>query len=163
MPENVTARIEVVEIDNVRLVVKPWGWERWIADGSPTFPYALKEIFITAPYKSSVQVHRKKQETNYVQAGRGVLHYATEPLDVDALAEGKYSSGDLDRIVEGLKRRELLPGTVFHVFPGFVHRVEAIEDLTMVEASSTELDDVYRLRDDTSRGHGRIDSEHKAL
>ena len=44
--------------------------------------------------------------------------------------------------------------------PGQIHRVVADTDLVFIEASTKELDDVIRLADDASRGHGKIDSEH---
>ena len=34
-------------------------------------------------------------------------------------------------------------------------------DLKMVESSTLHLDDVFRISDDSGRGHGKIDSEHK--
>ena len=55
----------------------------------------------------------------------------------------------------------LEPNVVFHVKPGYVHRVIAITDLEFIETSTTELDDVYRLQDDFGRTHGRISYEHE--
>ncbi len=49
---------------------------------------------------------------------------------------------------------------VFHVKPGIIHRVEAIEDLTLIESSTIELDDVYRIHDEWKRHDGKIESEH---
>ena len=31
----------------------------------------------------------------------------------------------------------------------------------MIEASTLDLDDVYRIKDDFSRTHGKIEDEHK--
>ena len=154
-------QVRILEMPQVKLVDKPWGWERWIADGSPTFRYALKELFIKAPHKTSIQVHKDKQETNYIQRGRGILHYSLAPIDVEAYLRGRYTEDELSEMINSLERRELLPGTVFHIFPEFIHRVEAVEDLLMIESSTIELDDVVRLKDDAGRGHGRIASEHK--
>jgi mannose-6-phosphate isomerase len=39
------------------------------------------------------------------------------------------------------------PGTTFHFRPGTVHRVTALEDTTILEVSTPELDDVVRLED----------------
>ncbi len=156
-----SVQIQVLGLSDVRQVDKPWGWERWIADGSPVFPYALKEIFIKAPHRSSLQVHRQKQETNYVQKGRGMLYYSKATVDVAGLESGHYTEEELRELVSSLERQELLSGTVFHIFPGFIHRVEALEDLSMIEASTIELDDVIRLQDDTGRGSGRIEAEHR--
>ena len=37
--------IKITNIDDIKKISKPWGYEKWIADGSPDFNYALKEIF----------------------------------------------------------------------------------------------------------------------
>ena len=50
---------------------------------------------------------------------------------------------------------------MFNVTPGHVHRVIATTDLEFMETSTTELDDVIRLQDDTGRTHGRISHEHE--
>jgi hypothetical protein len=55
---------------------------------------------------------------------------------------------------------KLIPELVFHITPGYVHRVIATTDLEFIESSTTELDDVIRLQDDNGRTHGRINSEH---
>jgi quercetin dioxygenase-like cupin family protein len=39
------------------------------------------------------------------------------------------------------------PGSAFHYTPGTVHRVTAIEDTTILEVSTPQLDDVVRLED----------------
>jgi quercetin dioxygenase-like cupin family protein len=41
----------------------------------------------------------------------------------------------------------VLPGERFHVTPGTVHRMTAIEDCDVIEVSTPELDDVVRLED----------------
>jgi quercetin dioxygenase-like cupin family protein len=38
-------------------------------------------------------------------------------------------------------------GAAFHYAPGTVHRVTAIEDTTILEVSTPQLDDVVRLED----------------
>ncbi len=63
--------IKILDISNIRTVTKPWGYEKWIADGSPDFKYALKEILFRANFKSSIQFHEFKEETNYKTQGSG--------------------------------------------------------------------------------------------
>ena len=152
--------IEIVQIEGVKTVSKPWGEEKWIADGHPKFPYAFKRITLKAGHRSSLQFHEKKQETNYILAGSGVLHYSDVPIDVTRYIAGEYTDGEIASIIDSVEQIPLQPGMIFHVFPGFVHRVEAMTDLVQVETSTIELDDVYRLADDTLRQDGRIDSEH---
>ena len=42
---------------------------------------------------------------------------------------------------------EMKPGDSIHVLPKTVHRMTAIEDCDVLEASTPELDDVVRLED----------------
>ena len=115
----------------MKLVNKPWGYEKWITEGR----YVFKEIFIRGGCKSSLQYHDIKEETNYVIRGLGILYKDNSKLD-------------------------LVPETFFHILPKEVHRVEAVTDLLMVEASTPEVNDIVRLQDDWQRGDGRIESEH---
>ena len=71
------------------------------------------------------------------------------------------SSIQFHEIKDGLISHKLSSGSVFHVKPGFVHRVISTNDLKMVETSTLHLDDVFRIFDESGRGHGKIDSEHK--
>ena len=43
------------------------------------------------------------------------------------------------------------PGAAFHFPPGTVHRVKAVEDTTIIEVSTPQLDDIVRLEDDYGR------------
>ena len=153
-------QIKVTTINEVQIVNKPWGWEKWIADGGSASPYVLKEIYIKASCKTSLQFHKFKRETSYVQKGRGLLHYSELPIDADKFINGIYTKSEIQTFVSSVKTKELIPGSVFHVFPGLIHRVEAIEDLLIIESSTVEVEDVLRLQDDTNRSHGRIESEH---
>ena len=152
--------LEIKTMEQVKKINKPWGYEKWIADGSPDFKYALKEILFRANFKSSIQFHEFKEETNYIQKGKGVLHYSSVPIDIKKFRHGKYSEGEIDEIISNLQKQELTPGMVFHVKPGIIHRVEAVEDLTLIESSTIELDDVYRINDEWQRHDGKIESEH---
>lgn len=143
----------------VKTVNKPWGHELWISDGT-AMPYALKRILFRAGNKTSLQVHKFKYETNYVLYGSGRLLLSKEFFDVDAYQLGKMTDQEIDNHLAAMESIDLVPGTVFHVTPGHLHRVIADTDLTFMEASSTELDDVIRLQDDTGRTDGRINSEH---
>jgi len=150
----------IKEIDEVKKVSKPWGFEKWIAEGSPNFKYALKEIFFKANYKTSIQFHEFKEETNYVQKGKGVFYFSLEEIDIDKFKNQNYSQKDLEDIVNKMQKQVLEPGIVIHIKPRTVHRVESIEDLTIIETSTVELDDVFRLNDEWGREHGKIDEEH---
>lgn len=152
--------IAITKMDNVRLIKKPWGSEKWIADGKPNFNYALKEIFLKAGSKSSLQFHKKKEESNYILTGTCLLHKSDLEIDPERFEKQEYTDGELAEFINSVSTEKLGPGDIFHVKPKFIHRVEALTDLTMIESSTVELDDVYRLKDDTNRGHGKIESEH---
>jgi len=113
-----------------RRIDKPWGYE--ILFGL-TDRYAGKVIVVRAGEALSYQYHERKEETLYVHAGRLRLR-----LD---LGDGEHE-------------RELGPGEVIHLPPGARHRAEALEEVTLFEVSTPELDDVVRLEDRYGRAHG---------
>ena len=87
-----------------------------------------KVLFVAAGQSLSLQYHERKDESWYVQAGRAKLELG--------------SSGEavLNEVAIG-------PGEAFHYPPGTVHRVTALEDTTILEVSTPDLDDVVRLAD----------------
>jgi mannose-6-phosphate isomerase len=111
-----------------RYVDKPWGGELWFAH---TDRYAGKLLHVKAGRRLSVQYHATKDESSYLLSGRIVL--------------SRGPSADL------LVETELEPGGVWRNEPGSVHSVEALEDSTIIEVSTPELDDVVRLADDYGR------------
>ena len=114
----------------VKTVEKPWGREIWIAH---TDRYALKIIEFNKGSRSSLQYHDKKIEHIYVDAG---ILKAEEEID-GALVETLY-----------------YPGDVIYNPAGKKHRVEAVEDVRLIEVSTPELDDVIRVEDDYGRQPG---------
>ena len=55
---------------------------------------------------------------------------------------------ELGEVGESVLKEEVIgPGAAFHYPPGTVHRVTAIEDTTILEVSTPQLDDVVRLED----------------
>lgn len=145
-----------------KIVSKPWGSEEWISDGT-TMPYALKRILFKAGNRTSLQVHKFKYETNYVLTGRGTLLISDKFFDVDRYLAKDMSQEEVQNYIDSMRTVSLSAGVIFHVTPGHLHRVVAApnEDLVFMEASSTELDDVIRLLDDTHRPDGKIESEHR--
>jgi mannose-6-phosphate isomerase len=109
----------------IRRVQKPWGYELiWAL----TDVYCGKVLFVQAGASLSLQFHKEKDESWYVQSGRAKLEL------------GDVGQGVLDEEVIG-------PGAAFHYVPGTIHRVTAIEDTTILEVSTPHLDDVVRLED----------------
>ena len=111
----------------VKIVEKPWGREIWIAH---TDKYALKIIEFKRGSRSSLQFHKNKEEHIYVDSG---ILKAEEEID------GK------------LVVREYGPGDVIANPPLKKHRIEALEDVRLIEVSTPELDDVVRVEDDYGR------------
>ena len=140
--------MKVFKNSELKKVSKPWGHELWINGEHPG--YALKEIFIKAGNKTSLQYHRKKRETNVLVSGSIKLHYR----ESDKTPIDQVSSKDI-------AAQELRASTVIDVFPNHLHRIEAVTDATLYEVSTPHLDDVVRVSDDTGRGNGRIEAEHK--
>jgi mannose-6-phosphate isomerase len=114
--------------DLPRYVDKPWGGELWFAH---TDRYAGKLLHVRAGERLSVQYHAAKDESSLLLCGRLVLRRGPS--------------------AESLVETELEPGGVWRNEPGQVHTVEALEDSTIVEVSTPELDDVVRLSDDYGR------------
>ena len=102
-----------------KIVDKPWGREVWYAHNDR---YAGKILEVEEGHQLSLQKHRVKHETLYLQSGRVRLEL-----------------GDEEFVWEPGQRIEIAPETV--------HRMEALEDSVMLEVSSPELDDVVRLED----------------
>lgn len=112
-----------------RRVEKPWGWELiWAA----TDDYVGKLLFVKAGHALSLQFHRLKDESWFVQEGRAELEI------------GAPGAALIDSEVVG-------PGASFHLPPGTVHRVTALEDTLLLEVSTPHLDDVVRLEDQYGR------------
>jgi mannose-6-phosphate isomerase len=108
-----------------RRVEKPWGWELIWADAEA---YVGKILFVRAGHSLSLQFHREKDESWYVQSGRAKL--------------------ELGRSGDPVLNEEIIQaGATFRFRPGTVHRVTALEDTTIVEVSTPHLDDVVRLED----------------
>jgi hypothetical protein len=152
--------IEIKKLSEIKKVKKPWGYELWMADKSNS-KFALKKIFIKAPYQSSIQFHEQKEESIFISSGKGKLHYSDDPIDISKFKIGNYSQNEINEIIKNLKIINLEPGHSINVKTGFVHSIEATEDITIFEASTLELEDVYRLNDKYGRSHGHIESEHK--
>ena len=108
-----------------RKVEKPWGWELIWAHADA---YVGKVLFVRAGHSLSLQFHREKDESWYVQSGRAKLELG--------------SAGD-----PVLNEEVISEGDAFHYRPGTVHRVTALEDTTILEVSTPHLDDVVRLED----------------
>ena len=108
----------------VKRVEKPWGHELLWAH---TDRYVGKILHIRAGESLSLQYHEQKDETLHVLRGELVFRVG---------AEG-----------EPLREVALRQGMSYRIVPGTRHRLEAVTDCDLLEASTPELDDVIRLED----------------
>ena len=114
-----------------RRVEKPWGYELIWAD---TERYVGKLLFVRAGQALSLQYHERKDEAWLVQSGRASLELGT--------------FGDKSSMhTVSMHTVEIGPGDAFRYRPRMVHRITAIEDTTILEVSTPDLDDVVRLED----------------
>ena len=111
-----------------RKVEKPWGYELLFAI---TPAYAGKLIFVKKGHRLSLQYHKEKDETLYIHQGTALIEVEAED----------------GRMVVS----EVSGGYCFRVPAGTKHRLKAIEDITIFEVSTPELDDVVRVEDDYGR------------
>lgn len=139
-PYAVTPGIRVQTFPDVKNVVKRWGQERWLHEQDS--PFGFKVVRIKAGYRTSLQYHERKRETYFILAGTAVLHFR---------AAADASSQTI----------AFPAGSVAHVDPGAVHRVAAVTDVILVEASTyDDGSDNVRVEDDYGRADGRIAEEH---
>jgi mannose-6-phosphate isomerase-like protein (cupin superfamily) len=109
----------------VTKVEKPWGHELiWAL----TETYCGKVLFVKAGAALSLQFHNEKDESWLVQSGRARL--------------------ELGEVGQQVLHEEVIgAGAAFRYRPGTVHRVTAIEDTTILEVSTPQIDDIVRLQD----------------
>lgn len=142
--------------EGVKIVVKPWGngvvgnvsgvGELWLnydkgeEVGEKEKKYVFKKLFIKAGTKTSFQYHVEKLETNHLISGEAEAWLENDEGEIE---KSLFAAGDSWTIPCGKK-----------------HRVVAITDIVMLEASTPEVDDVVRVEDDSGRSGGRIEGEH---
>jgi len=117
------------------IIEKPWGHEEIWAISEK---YVGKILHIKKGHRLSLQYHTVKEETIRVLKGTLYLHHrpTQEPI-----------LGDASMQIDALE-----VGESFHITPQAIHRFEAKDDdVTLVEVSTPELDDVVRLSDDYNR------------
>jgi len=112
----------------MRKIDKPWGHELIWAE---TSKYVGKILHVVNGFSLSRQYHNVKDETIMVKSG------------VLTLEIGQEDSRSIVKMKEG---------EVYHILPGTIHRMCALDgDVDVLEASTPELDDVVRLEDSYGR------------
>jgi mannose-6-phosphate isomerase len=113
----------------VKRVEKPWGYE--LIFTTENLPYTGKLMHLKAGTRQSLQIHDKKVETYYLGSGKGgVLIENTE--------------GEMEKV-------EFEQGKGYTTHIGQKHRIFAITDCDVLEFSTPEIGNTYRLEDDYSR------------
>jgi mannose-6-phosphate isomerase-like protein (cupin superfamily) len=112
-----------------RRVEKPWGHEVVWADAPA---YVGKVLVVREGHALSLQYHERKDETLHLLRGRVKFWVGESP--------------------DGLREVPLKEGDSIRLEAGTLHRLEAVTDVEILEASSPELEDVVRVED----RYGRI-------
>lgn len=112
----------------IRRVEKPWGYELIWAE---TKDYVGKILHIKKGHQLSLQYHRIKEETIFIQSGHMTLVFEDE-------------KGTMLNV-------SLKPGEAHHIPTGRKHRMIAVEDTDVCEVSTPHLSDVVRLEDSYGR------------
>jgi len=112
----------------IQIIPKPWGEEIWFANQPE---YVGKILFINKGHRYSLQYHQNKTETQYLLKGKV-----------------RFMIGESEKTLSEII---LNPGDKLDVYPGTIHRAEALEDAEILEVSTNDLDDVVKLSDDYGR------------
>lgn len=99
---------------NKKTILKDWGWEEIFADNNGM--YRGKVLHINKGHGFHLQRHHKKDETQFIYEGRGILK--TEDSDIEV------ESGD-----------------TFRFKPGTIHKIFATEDMTIFEVCNNVGDE----------------------
>jgi mannose-6-phosphate isomerase-like protein (cupin superfamily) len=112
-----------------QVIKKPWGQETILTEGS--LPYAVKILFVKAGQRLSLQSHDQKTETLTLISGQANISLGPNQ--------------------ESIKESPMKNQTGYTILPNTVHRLEAISDCQIFEASTPEKGTTKRLEDDYQR------------
>lgn len=110
-------------------IEKPWGYE--IIFTPPTLSYTGKILHIRTNKRLSLQVHDKKQETQFLLSGQCNLI--------------------ADDVAGNLQTIPMEKGQGYTIMIGQRHRLQSVEECDILEVSTPELGTTYRLEDDYKR------------
>lgn len=113
----------------VKRVEKPWGYE--LIFTPENLPYTGKVMHVNAGCRQSLQIHDKKQETYLLLNGKGGV-----------IVEN--NQGEMEKV-------EFEVNKGYSTLVGQKHRIFAITDCDILEFSTPELGNTYRLEDDYAR------------
>lgn len=108
----------------IKKVEKPWGYELHFTPD--TLPYMGKILHIDAGKRLSLQYHDQKMESWYLLKGKVTIVLDGEEINME-------------------------PGKGFTTKVGEHHRLVGVEDSDILEVSTPEIGNTYRLEDDYAR------------
>lgn len=111
------------------IIDKPWGREIILSENN--LPYTAKILEITTGKRLSLQYHDQKTETLVLVSGQAKLIQGPNQNE--------------------LKETIMVNGEGYTIQKMEVHRLEAISDCRIFEASTPEIGTTFRLEDDTGR------------
>lgn len=113
----------------VKRVEKPWGYElHWVSEDKP---YMGKILHINEGTKISLQIHDQKQESWFLLNGQAKIIWEDE-------------NGEM-------KETKMEKGYGYSCHIGQKHRLSGITDCDIIEVSTPEIGNTYRLEDDYKR------------
>lgn len=113
----------------IKKVEKPWGYElHWVPEG---LPYMGKILHLNAGKRLSLQMHDKKRESWFLMSGRAKIIW----------------ENDKDELIE----TEMQSGFGYTCDTGQKHRLVGITDCDIIEVSTPEIGNTFRLEDDYAR------------
>ena len=113
------------------VVNKPWGREIVLSEGN--LPYTAKILEVIGGKKLSLQYHDQKTETLVLISGEAKLIRGPNQTE--------------------LKTTEMTRNEGYTIQKMEVHRIQAVTDCRIFEASTPQIGTTYRLEDDTNRDH----------
>lgn len=109
---------------------KPWGYENiWTP---PNLERVGKVLFVKAGCKLSLQYHTEKEETISLHEGEALLWLQ-------------------DKESREIQKIPMQKGLGYTIYPGQIHRLEALRDSTFLEVSTREEGETVRIEDDYRR------------
>ena len=109
----------------VKRVEKPWGYE--IHFTPPDLPYMGKILHIEAGKRLSLQYHDQKKESWYLLKGKVTIILDDQEISMES-------------------------GLGYTISTGQKHRLIGVLDSDVLEVSTPEIGNTFRLEDDYSRG-----------
>lgn len=116
----------------MQVIEKPWGKEEILEQNKD---YMVKRLTMNEGYRCSLQYHSQKTETIYLLSGKLKIYFGTTP----------------PRFTKVYSHVILNPHDTFTLTPYTIHRMEAMEESTYLEASTPENTDTIRFEDDYGR------------